>query len=313
MQIAERFSLVAVMLGIGICGCAPEAPQVAVSGGETNVVEIVARGLKFEAPATAPAGWTTFRFRNESPMVHFALVQKLPEGIELADQQEQVAPVFQEGMNLLNAGNSDEAMQAFGRLPAWFHEVEMFGGPGLVSGGGVAETTVYLEPGTYLIECYVKTGGVFHSFNPAPGMLGMVAQLEVSDEITPAMPPIPTLEVRLSSEAGIELRGVPTAGKHVVKVHFADQKAHENFVGHDLHLARLSAQTDLDRLQTWMDWSEKTGLETPAPVQFLGGTNELPAGGDAYVQVVFQPGEYLWIAEVPGAAAKNMALEFTVD
>ena len=37
---------------------------------ETNVVEIRAVGMTFEGPSELPAGWTTFRFINESGMIH---------------------------------------------------------------------------------------------------------------------------------------------------------------------------------------------------------------------------------------------------
>jgi len=292
-------------------GCTPDKGSV-VSVGEPNDVEIVARGLKFDAPTEIPAGWTTFHFKNESQMTHFALIQKLPQGIGLADQQEQVAPVFQNGMNLLNEAKADEAMQVFGTLPAWFGEIVFMGGPGFVSAGGVATTTLNLQPGNYLLECYVKTGGIFHSFNPSPDSIGMVAEFEVTGDSTAANPPEATFTVTISKAGGIEFDGAPTPGKHIVEVQFGEQQTHENFVKHDLHLVRLAPDTDLEVLQTWMDWREMTGLETPAPATFVGGTNEMPAGSTAYLHLDFEPGEYAWIAEVPESASKGMMKKFLV-
>ena len=88
--------------------------------------------------------------------------------------------------------------------------------------------------------------------------------------------------------------------------------AHENFVGHDVHLARLEDDTDLEQLAIWMDWSEPSGLETPAPVQFVGGVNEMPAGETGYVHVRLAPGRYAWIAEVPHSMQKGMLKTFVV-
>ena len=54
---------------------------------------MTAVGLTLSAPDTIPSGWTTFRFANQSNMVHFAVVERMPEGRDLVDQQEIVAPI----------------------------------------------------------------------------------------------------------------------------------------------------------------------------------------------------------------------------
>ena len=277
-----------------------------------NVVEVIARGLVFEAPDEIPSGWTTFRLKNESSLTHFAVLERLPEGIGIKDQHEQIAPVFQEGMDLLNAGNSDAAMEKFGELPEWFSQIVFMSGPGVTAAGQTSQTTVYLEPGTYLLECYVKTNGVFHSYNPSPSSYGMVHELTVTEDSSAALEPSATLEITLSGERGIEVEGDLVPGEHAVVVYFEDQKVHENFVGHDVHLARLEDDTDIQELATWMDWTQPTGLETPAPAEFLGGTHEMPAGGTAYFTVRLEPGRYAWIAEVPSPVEKGMLKTFTV-
>lgn len=280
-----------------------------------SVVEVTARGLDFvEAPDTIPSGWTTVRLNNASEMIHFAILERLPDGMSMRDQQEAVAPVFQEGMNLLNAGRPEAASKAFGELPKWFGDMVFMSGPGLIAPGRTAQTTVQLAPGTYLLECYVKTDGVFHSYNPSPDAYGMVHELTVTEASSGAPAPTPTLEMVLSSEGGIEVdEGNVAPGKHTVGVHFARQKAHEHFLGHDVHLVRLEDDTDLQKLAAWMDWTQPGGLETPAPVEFLGGTHEMPAGETAYFSVELTPGRYAWIAEVPNPAEKGMLRTFTVE
>ncbi len=275
-------------------------------------MNIVARGLTFEAPEAIPSGWTTFRFRNESEMVHFALIERLPEGITVEDQQREVAPVFQAGLDLLVAGEVDAALAEFGKLPEWYGQVVFSGGPGLTAPGLVSETTVYLEPGTYLIECYVKTAGIFHSYNPNPPGFGMVHQFTVTEEVSTLPEPSASMTVTLSGERGIEVSGTPTVGRQTIAVQFEDQTTHENFVGHDLHLARLNFTTDLGELGMWMDWSQPNGLQSPAPVEFLGGAEEMPAGSTAYVTVDLTPGQYAWVSEVTSPEAKGMLVEFAV-
>ncbi len=312
----------ALLLAAPSIGCAPEPDARSSAGGDTEVehvspattvVEIVARGLTFEAPDSIPSGWTTFRFRNESGMTHFALFDLMPAGYGVAAHQTELAPVFQKGMDLLNAGKPDEAMAAFGELPAWFGEVRFVGGPGLLGPGETGETTLYVEPGTYVIECYVKTNGIFHSYSPDPSKgYAMVHELTVTTDNSDAEPPEADIQITISGERGIEVEGDPTPGDHVVEVHFADQIVHENFVGHDVHLARLSPDTDLSTLDTWMNSMDPTGLETPAPVVFLGGTNEMPAGSTAYFTVRLEPGRYAWVAEVPQPDEKGMLKLFEV-
>jgi hypothetical protein len=302
---------------MGLCGLLLLTAACAGTGSESDtvegtVVDVVARGLTFEAPDSVPAGWTTFRFTNESAMTHFVLVERLPDGIGIARQQDEVAPVFQEGMNQLAAGDPEAAMETFGALPEWFGQVVFLGGPGLLAPGRTAEAAVYLEPGTYLLECYVKTGGVFHSYNADPARYGMVHELTVTGPPADTTAPEAAMELTLSSRRGIEVAGNPSPGEHVVAVHFEDQTTHENFVGHDVHLARLPDTTDLAPMAAWMDWTRPGGLETPAPVEFVGGINEMPAGTTGYFTIHLEPGWYAWVAEVPDPARKGMLQVFRV-
>lgn len=319
----------AVVLLLAAAGCADEQPPATatsdrpvspdssvastVDDAGVEIVEIVARGMTFEAPDEVEAGWVTFRLRNESAMAHFAIVERLPDGRHLEDQQRDIAPVFQAGMDLLEEGRPEQAGVAFSELPAWFGDIVFLGGPGLVSAGGQAEATVFLEPGTYLLECYVKTGGVFHSYNPDPDVRGMVHELTVLPGDNGAVEPTANVEIEISSTAGIEVRGTAVAGRNLVRVDFLDQIAHENFVGHDVHVAEVPEHVSTASLAAWMDWRASGGLDTPAPVRFVGGTNEMPAGSVSYFSVDLKPGRHAWVAEVPEPERKGMLRYFTVE
>lgn len=305
----------ATVLVILTGGCAPsdDTPSASLDGSNTQgVVDVIARGLTLMAPDEIPSGWTTFRFSNESPMIHFVLVERVPDGQGIESQQAQVAPVFQDGLDLLGAGEVDAALERFGDLPAWFGEIVFLGGPGLTSPGRTSQATVYLEPGTYLLECYVKTGGIFHSYNPDPSSYGMVHEFTVTDETSEAVEPSATIQIEISTAGGIVVEGELVPGEHTVAVHFVDQTVHENFVGHDIHLVRVAGDLDLGELERWMDWTQAMGLQSPAPAEFLGGTNEMPAGTTSYFTVVLEPGNYAWVSEVPGSAEKGMLKPFSV-
>lgn len=315
-------SLAVAFLVVVAEGCeeAPTTPELSPSDadladtrgqarGNSNVVEVVSTGLHFDAPDNIPTGWTTFRFRNETGGTHFVILEKMPlvEGAQktLEDSKAEVVPVFQNFMDFF-AGKTLSFPEAGFTLPDWYSEVVFLGGPGLIAPGRTAETTVNLEPGTYVIECYVKTNGTFHSVD------GMIDQIIVTEETSRAREPRSTLRLTVSSMDGIEVEGILRPGRHTVAVHFADQTVYSHFLGHDVHIARIEGDTDLNGLASWMNWTIPGQLETPAPAEFLGGVQDMPAGSTAYFDVLLKPGSYAFIAEVPGPAGENMLQPFTV-
>lgn len=277
-----------------------------------HVVEIDLTGHELEVPDEIPSGWVTFRLHNRTDQTHFGLIDLLPEGITVEDSESDVVPVFQEAMDLINAGEADAGFAHFENLPAWYADVVMMGGPGLVAPGEIAETTVKLEPGTYALECYVKdSAGVFHTTH------GMITGFTVTDEASGASEPEADIEVTLSSEDGFTIDGDFRPGRQTVAVHFEDQTLHGNQLGHDVHIAELASgrpdgqeAADPEEIAAWMSWI--TGLETPAPARFLGGTHEMPEGSVAYLNVTLEPGRYVLVAEVDDPASKNMLRTFDV-
>jgi hypothetical protein len=270
-----------------------------------NLVEVKTTGMNFILPDTIPSGWTSFRYTNSSSWAHFMLLDKLPEvegkQITYADFGD-IPPIFVDAMDLINSGKQEEGFAEFGRLPAWFSQIIFSGGVGIITPGETAQTTVYVKPGTYVIECYIKTNGKFHP---------MSRQLIVQESGQYEESPVSTLDLKISSK-GIEMTKEPTAGLHTIAVHYQDQAPHEHFLGHDVHLVKLESEKDVETLNGWMNWAEKDGLNTPAPVRFLGGAQEMPAGNTAYITVDFKPGIYAWVSEVPNPASKNMLKTFTV-
>lgn len=271
-----------------------------------NLVEVKTTGMNFIMPDEIPSGWTTFRYTNVSPMTHFMLIDKMPivGGKQLAYEDFGVIPpIFTDAMNLINQGKSEEGFAELNRLPAWMFDVIFSGGVGLVSPGETAQTTVYVKPGTYVVECYVKTGGVFHP---------MSRELIVTESSSFEEAPTPTLKMEISAEGGIEMIDEPKAGLHTIAVYFKDQGPHEHFMGHDVHLVKLEKDSNLEDLGSWMSWADPDGLNTPAPVKFIGGAQEMPAGNTAYFTVSLEQGRYAWISEVPSPGSKNMLKVFTI-
>jgi hypothetical protein len=213
----------------------------------------------------------------------------------------------------MNAGDEEAVNAAFAKFPEWIAELGRMGGPGMLSPGRIGQATVYLEPGRYLIECYVKSDGVFHTTSPGPGQLGMLMDLTVTEAVNGA--PEPEADASLAiSNSGFELVGGElTAGSNTIRVDFIEQQALPSFVGNDVHLMRVDDTDSIAQASAWMDWRSEEGLEDPGPVTFLGGINDLPAGAHGYFTVDLAPGDYAFIAEVPDPQAAGFVLPFTVS
>jgi len=280
---------------------------------QPNVVEIRAVGMTFEGSSEIPSGWTTFKFVNASSMIHFAMIDVPPEGVTAQIFTDTVGQYFQDAMDGMNAGDEEAVNAAFGKFPAWIGDLGRHGGPGFLSPGLTGETIVYLEPGNYFFECYVKTNGVFHTTSPGDGKIGMMLEFTVTDEKTDA--PEPTASATLAmSNSGMEIvDGALKAGTNTIRVDFVEQQALPSFVGNDVHIMRVENDESISKASAWLDWRTKDGLEDPSPVTFLGGINDMPEGSHSYFTVDLQPGTYAFIAEVPNPQEAGFVLPFTVE
>ncbi|MFZ9003367.1 MAG: hypothetical protein ACO20F_12815 [Robiginitalea sp.] len=273
-------------------------------------MEVVTKSMEFYAPDTIPSGWNTFVYKNQSTEPHFILLDKYPEGVTIENTIEEVAPAFEEGMSLIMEGRMEESMEAFGKLPEWFPQVVFSGGTGLISPNQTAISTLNLEPGYYIMECYVRMpDGRFHT------SMGMAKELIVTEEDSGLSPPEADIDINIWSQGGIGWNGQPRAGKNNFRVTYGDQIVHENFVGHDVNLARMEDGADLEALEAWINWATPTGLMSstlPEGFTFLGGTNDAPEGSILYFEVTLQPGTYVLISEVPNTSDKGLLKTFTV-
>lgn len=318
----SRFKWVTLVMGaLFVAGCADteKAEDAAAASPEQSgqkepyVVELRAVGKTFEGPSEIPSGWTTFRFVNASGMLHFAIIDVPPEGVTAQEMSETVMEPFQDAMDAMIAGDEEAVNAAFGKFPSWIGELGRAGGPGFLSPGLTGQTTVYLEPGYYVVECYIKTDGIFHSTSPGEGQLGMLMGLTVTEEESNAPEPGAdvTLEVRNSGFRLVD--GELTSGTNTIRVDFVEQQALPSFVGNDVHLMRVADEGSIPDASAWMDWRAKEGLQTPSPAVFLGGINDLPAGKHGYFTVDLQPGDYAFIAEIPDPQAAGFVLPFAVS
>ena len=184
---------------------------------DKNYIEIVTNVMDFQTLDTIPSGWNTFKYTNKSTQTHFFLLDKYPEGKTIEDAHKEVGPPFQNGMDLINDGKPEEGFAEFNKLPAWFFNVIYSGGSGLVSPQKSSLTTIKLEPGYYIMECYVKMeNGKFHT------TMGMEKPIIVTGEESGNLPPKATVNITISSTEGITYDQNIDKGEQVFSVYFKD-------------------------------------------------------------------------------------------
>jgi hypothetical protein len=274
-----------------------------------DYIEVVTNVMDFQMVDTIPSGWNTFKYINKSTEPHFILFDDYPDGKTLDTIKARVMPPFDKGMALIMDDNMEGAMAAFAELPKWFPEVKFIGGTGLISPNMTATSTVKLEPGYHIMECYVKMAdGMFHA------SMGMAKEFWVSTEDSGKEPPKANINITISSEEGILYDQPITKGKQVFSVLYKDQMVHEHFLGHDVNLVKLDDNADLEQLEAWINWANPTGLMTPIPegVTFLGGANNGLPGSMHYFEADLKPGNYAIISEVPNASKKGMLKKFSI-
>ncbi len=294
------------------CGKAQSVSGNTPSGPAENILSLNIVGLSFVGPTEISSGWTTVRINNESGMTHHGLVYRLPEGITEEMVSEQVIRPIQESLTANISGDLEKAAEIMQTIPAWIGDLVWMGGPGMMSHGVVGETTMYLEPGQYIVECYVKTNGVQHNYNPNPGARGMVLPLTVKGEPGGMAEPDANVTLAISNSGYAIENGEFVAGENTVRVKFAEQRLYNNFVGHDAHFFRIFPDTDVEASAKWPDFFPNDGQQTPAPAHFVGGIHDMPEGSTAYIKLQLEEGEYGIVAEVPDAQDTGLFRRITV-
>ncbi|TVR33794.1 MAG: hypothetical protein EA390_03675 [Balneolaceae bacterium] len=332
----NQFAIFTLFFVLLFAGCV-ENNEEATNADIDGVIEVTAMHDHVEnlhlfelSSKEIPSGWTTFQFNNASPVDHFFLIYRVPdEGIEAAyaagepllDHWFQgVTEPFQLEFNPFVKGDidygefTDNLVGAILERAPWFFDpgAAAMGGPGFTAARATSKTTVHLPPGEYIVECYVKDENeVFHSY------IGMLEQLTVTGEDSEIEKPVPTSRMTISSTNGIQIDEELHAGNHTIEIIFEDQDSYAHLLGHNVQLAKLADKNDeelLRELAAWMDWRHPGSLVDRAPgeVEFLGGTMEMTEGATAYFHVDLEPGDYVWIAEIPAPANHDMLKTFTV-
>lgn len=259
-----RRSLIPLAIALSpLAGCAPGTVR-AAEAPAAQTLSVTASDFAFALPDTVAAGLTTIRLQNAGQELHHVQLIRLEDG-----------HTFPELM---------EAMKAGGPPPAWAVDV---GGPNTPVPGGASETTVMLEPGNYVLACFIPSpDGVPHI---AKGMVKPLVVAATAGAATAAEEPRADVRIRLTDYAfGIE--GELTAGRRTVRVETGPGQSHEVFF---VKLAPGKTAMDMVR------WTETQ--QGPPPGRPVGGTTAIRAGGVNYVTADFEAGEYALLCFIPDA------------
>ncbi len=274
-------------------------------------VEITTADYAFIAPDTIPSGWITFVLNNSKAIhVHEISISKLPNGIGYQDYTQDFEGSWEKILKELQDGQIERSgilSREEALLPSWADGVKYICSRGLVSPGRKASRTVFLEPGQYAMECWVKTqDGAIHISK------GMTSPLTVTKDKAGSLEPRPPEKISVL-ENRIETAWKPAVGKHSFAL-FLEKDSAGYPLHNNIHLIRLDPETDLAKVNKWLDWYHVGGLRSPAPAVFLGGlsiyTSKVGKHPGYFTVDITEPGQYAWIVQVP--EGKTLWKKFTL-
>jgi hypothetical protein len=250
------------------------------------VVTIHAKEFAFTAPSTIPAGQVTLRLVNDGKLLHHVQVLRLGEGKTMADLE--------------------AAMKSNGPPPAWLTSV---GGPNAAIPGATIEATLTLEPGNYVIACFIPSPG-----DPTPHVMkGMIHPLTVSakqgvTQAGAAVEATPTPDIHLElKDYGFVFSKPITAGKHTIHVMNDGPQEHEAV------LVQLAPGKHISDVNAWIEG----GMQGPPPSKPIAGMAGLAKGRTGIFSDDFTPGTYGLICLIGAPDGKThadhgMTMEFEV-
>lgn len=239
------------------CGTA-QAKETAAPAAEQ--VMVVARDFAFQAPDQIAAGLVTFTLHNRGSTIHHMAIVRLDDGKTMDD--------------LFNA------LKAGGPPPLWAHDM---GGPNAPDPGADANATVAMQPGNYVLACFVDLpGGVPHI------MKGMARALKVTPSgAAPAAVPAGDVTLTLSDYHFALSRPI-TRGVHTLRVVNTAAQSHE------VSLIKLAPGKTANDILAWLQ-----NPQGPPPANAAGGIAGMAHGQVETFTYDFTPGQYALVCFLP--------------
>jgi plastocyanin len=262
-------------------------PPVPVEAAALQKVTFEAVNYGFKGPDNIPAGLTSVHIVNKGKDLHQVQLIRLTDGKTAED----FAAAYK-----ANPFNPEGPAPA----PAWIH---FAGGPNAVIPGDSATAIVNLEPGNYLVVCFIPDSqGVAHV---ALGMMKPVTVKGAADK------------GRSEPKAEIVITGVDFSLSIDKSIKPGLQTIRFNNAGtqpHEVVVVQLPPDTSVK------DFAEdfEPGHNGPPPGKPIGGMSGIDKGGHGFFMAKFEPGHYglicFFMDETKKAPhfALGMMQEFTV-
>jgi hypothetical protein len=265
MHSTVRSTLLSAAVGIAavllVVGCQAFTPPPA-SGAATHVIDLDARDFSYVAPDTLPSGLVTLRMTNHGQEVHHVQLLRLKDTTTF---EQFVAALQTEGDGAIGLTT----------LP---------GGVGPIDPQATAEVTLNLDPGAYVLACFIAgPDGVPHVAK------GMILPLQVVQPAEPATTATPTTRGTFQmSDFSFEMPDSLPAGRNTFQVVNAGPQFHE------LNVVRLAPGASVQDVLAWT-----TQPSGPPPFEAVGGMNGLSVGGVGYMTLDLPVGSYVAICHIP--------------
>src|SRR5262245_47635565 len=163
MKFFQAVTVAALLPTTYLSSVGPKVPKRA----SAQVVTVTAVDYGFEAPTSVAAGTVTLKLVNKGKELHHLAIAKLEQGHTIEDLQN--APP--------------------GPPPEWFKTV---GGPNAPAVGGSSQATLNLEPGNYVLLCFIPSPDGTSHF-----MKGMMKPLMVTGASATPVEPNADVTMRL--------------------------------------------------------------------------------------------------------------------
>ncbi|MBA2687351.1 MAG: hypothetical protein H0U64_04550 [Gemmatimonadaceae bacterium] len=235
-------------------------------GTSTETSVVVATDFAFAGPTVVPQGAHTFLMVNRGKELHMMEVTRLEQKRTASDA--------------VSAWNKNQATP-------WAVDV---GGPNMVAPGDTSNATVLLEPGRYMLSCWiVAKDGKLHV------MKGMFSEFEVRPVRVRRKVSKPDVNIVLS-DFNIDVRSPISRGKITFRV---ENKGPNE---HDVQLLKIRSGFSVRQV---LDWMETPGASTARmPALPMGGVVGMNSGKAASFTANLARGDYLLLCYVPDSNGK---------
>ena len=230
---------------------------------KANTVELRGDEYAYVMPETIEGGWTTLEFTNTGEELHEFALAKLGDGKTIADVHRYL-------------GDPKSQQQP---PPGW---VQIRPGIPTLAAGGKASLTQELEPGRYVLLCFLDAADRKSHIEH-----GMLREFVVEGD---AGAETPTPDATLTLGPALAAPKLE-AGERTIELRNGAARPSSLFL-----TAFEPRMTEKD-LARW----EKTGMRGPAPARFLGGAIDIPPHTSVYYTMQFEKGrEYTLLDDENG-------------